>query len=1294
LTIHLDLMDDLIKTFKFVFLIFWMTIGSNCFADKTFTKKVSLNWQDPSIILLSDSTLRRVIRFENCKHLPENNFLPSWIFEVEAEIKDFEIKDPVFVKISGEELALLDYKSGEIQSSYNTRYKRREPNTLIQILPFKTDLQNREYFKLVEFTLVYNLQDKKSLNNKRESSNETSVLATGNWVKIGVTTNGIYKIDNAFLRNAGFNIASIDPRNIKIFGNGGKMLPQRNSDSRPKDLIENAIYIFGENDGVFDQGDYILFYGQGPDSFEFDAELKKIKYSKNIYSDTTYYFLTIGSNKGLRISNQENKGIDFPKIKIFDDYHIHEKDLENLLSVGRTTCSDNSTFGGSGREWYGERFSAGASRNFQFDLPGIVPNSFINLTSAVMASSCDQATFLLSFNGQQIGNQRINPISDFTYSTKGFERIDNFAFTAANNLATQISINYTFEANSFVRPMGFLNYFILHTKRNLQLYGNQTHFFSLESLNNTYSTFEVQNFNDNTQIWDISNPLKPFLQQRVLANGIASFGSETSALKKYVTFNISSLPAPISFGAVSNQNLKGENIPDLVIITHPKWISEARRLAEFRRINNGLDVLVTTPQKIYNEFSSGSQDITAIRDFIKYLYDLNPKKLKHLLLFGKSSFDYKDRIKDNTNFVPIYQSRNSLHPIFSYSSDDYYGFLDDDEGDWIELNSGDHLLDIGIGRLPVKTINEAKIIVDKLIKYSTSENRFGNWRSILTFVADDGDFNTHQRDADRLANFVDTTFSRYDLKKIYIDAFPQLATPIGLQAPSVRETLSQTIESGTLIVNYTGHGNESVWASQEIFNNNVIQGLKNSDKLPLFVTATCEYGRHDNPFLRIGSGAELLLLRDGAGAIGLITSARPVISNTNYLLNAAFYSSVFHKTKEGNYKQMGEVFMETKNNSLNGSINRNFSYLGDPSMTLAYPEDDAIITSIKGSYSGNGSSLKALEKVFIEGEIKGQNGNILADFNGTLQITIFDKVNNIQTLGADGPVMTFRSRNNILFRGSATVNKGKFSFEFIVPKNIDYNLGKGKISMYAFSEKLSRDAAGGFTNFIIGGSITGYEDSTPPFVKIYLNHTQFKSGDIVNSNPLLIAKLSDESGINITSKGVGQEIVLILNNSDPIVLNDYFENDRDSFKNGTINYELNKLEKGKHNIKIRAWDINNNAGESSIEFIVGENQEEVIQQLINFPNPVRDKTKFLIQHTKEGENLDIKIEIYNLKGELIHTKIGNYINSNQKIDNLEWDGTSSSGINLTNGLYIYKVTIRSQKDGSINHRSNKLVLLK
>ncbi len=1278
-----------IKSWITIYLMMGFLFIGNLHAQNSYAKKITIEWNTPKIKQNFKGQATSVLHFENAKYDAVNQHLPiADLYVSEGKISDFKINDIVTADLSFLERPLLDKASANLikHPRIDVRSYRNSTKNYLSFTPLFYDSITTSWKKIVSFTLSYQKEKhpkKTSAAYKLNSGN--SVLSTGSWYKFAVTKNGIYKIDAQALDNAGINVGNIDPRNIRIHGNGGGMLPQANSISRPDDLVENAIIVAGEEDGSFDSGDFILFYGEDSDNYTLNALDQSINYQNNIYSDSTYYFLTIGDVRGQRVSNQENAGNDFNRVTTYDFYEAYETDQFNLIS--------------SGRNWYGEGFRT-SSQDFSFDISGVSPNTQGNLEIKTMSfqSYDNSSRFDIGIDGNSLGSQTFQGVTSYIYGIQGQEKLDNFTFDT-NNLTNngEVNVNLQFTASANNQSVGYLDYMVITVPRQIGLYGNSTVFRSFESLNNATSTFEVVNISQNNKIWDISDPLAPKEQAFDFnaSTNKATFGVPTDNLKEFIVFNDNFL-TPSFIGSVGNQNLHGMSVPDMIVITHPDFIGQADRLASFRQQNDGLDVAVVTIDQVYNEFSSGAQDITGIRDFVRYLYDAGSEgKLKYLLLFGDCSFDYKQikTIGSNNNKIPIYESRNSLWPTRTYSSDDYFGFLNEDEGEWEESTAGDHLLDIGIGRLPVNTVEEATTIVDKLIHYATNRKTLGNWRNEITLIADDsdGDGFRHFKDAEILSDIVENNYAQFNVNKLYLDAFDQELTPNGEKAPEFKNLIEQSIARGTLILNYTGHGNEERLAEETIIDLDLVNSLDNYDNMALFVTATCEFGRYDNPIA--SSGAEALLLNPNGGAIGMLTTSRPVFSDSNLELNRAFYDAVFERVN-GAYPRLGDIMVTTKNNSLEGFKNRNFSLLGDPSMRLNYPDKNIVIDKINGiPVTTSVDPLGALNKVTVEGSIV-DGESVVGNYNGVLEAIIYDKKTTKETLESEGTKFNFDVQDNIIYKGKVSVENGIFELEFVVPKNISYLAENGKISLYAQNQDDLVDANGANSNIILGGSSKNVPiDNNAPDVKLYMEDTNFVSGGYTNSNTLFLARLFDENGINISGNGFGQNLTAILDEETTFNLNDFYETDVDSYQNGWVAFPINDLEPGDHTIRFKAWDTYNNSTEAEIAFKVNDNNKIIFENLYNYPNPFNQKTTFYIEHNRAGDDLNLSIEIYSIKGELVGKMAYYYEDSPRTINSITWDRLGKNGKPVGNGVYIYKVYLASETDGAKNQQYQKLVII-
>lgn len=1106
------------------------------------------------------------------------------------------------------------------------------------------------------------------------SSGQSSVLQSGTWYKLAVKQNGVYRIDLNLLKKMGFD-PKTDPRKISIYGNGGGMLPQPNNTPRPSDLTELAIYIQGEDDGIFNSQDFILFYAEGPDKISFDEQKEIFRYEKNLYTIQNFYFITVGTTNGKRIQTATDAGTGFPEVNTFENFVYHELDQHNELK--------------SGREWFGERFDLSTELTLSLSLPDVISNTPIKIVSDVMAQSFDNTSFNLSLNGIQIGQQAIDAIPNIDYGIRGRHKRDtltvNSSTVSAPGKAKQ-ELRYKYIKSPTIRSIGYLDFCLVQTTQQLRLYGQQTIFRSLASLQQPVSRYTIGQTTALARVWNITDPLNPVIQNATFQSGTTSFAAPSDILQHYVAF-LPNVPAPELSGKVTNQNLHGITTPNLLIVSHPDFRSEAQRLANHRMAANGWSAQVVTTIEIYNEFSSGRQDVTAIRDFIKHLHNKSPGSLRAVLLFGKGTYDYKNILTTNRNFVPTYESRNSLHPLLTYSSDDYFAFLENHEGEWPEDPAVNHSMDIGVGRLPVKTSTEAKTVIDKIIAYDTDTKLAGPWRKNIVFVADDGDFNIHQSQADQLAEEIETNHAFFNPRKIYLDAFPQPAGGSGQTSPETRDAIEKTFYDGALIINYTGHGGERLWAKERIFDDLMIVGLQNK-RLPLLLTATCEFGRQDDPIFL--SGGELCILQKNGGAIALVTTARPVGSSTNFALNQEFYEALFQKIDNA-YTELGDVFRRTKNNSLSGVANRNFSLIGDPSMHLAMPELQIQIEEIRTQTGSD--TLKALSLVTVSGKITDHTHAVSTSFNGTLHATLFDKETSFLTLGNENSPFSYKQWYNALFRGQARVENGLFSFEFIVPKNIAYTVNNGKLSLYAHHELQLTDASGYSKTFKIGLSeSTAPADNTPPSINLFIGDTTFINGGVAPSTTKLIARLSDESGINISAYGIGNNIVAALDDTQVFVLNDYYVAAENDFRNGTIEFMLQNLKPGKHTITLKAWDVHNNPSQASIDFVVS-GSELIIESFNNYPNPFIESTKLYFTHNRSGDDLDGTLGIFDQTGREIKRIVFFSPESPYKVDLIELTRSEEPLKYLTAGLYFARLTVRSLTNGSKNDRLTKLIIV-
>ncbi len=723
---------------------------------------------------------------------------------------------------------------------------------------------------------------------------------------------------------------------------------------------------------------------------------------------------------------------------------------------------------------------------------------------------------------------------------------------------------------------------------------------------------------------------------------------------------------------------------EFVIVTHPDFIQQAEKLANAHRQMEQMTVNVVTTEQVYNEFSSGVADATAIRWAMKKWYDESNKQFpKYLLLFGRGSYDNRSLIfNSGDNFIPTYQADVSLHLINSYLTDDYYGMLDDGEGINIDYDK----VDIGIGRFPVADVQQAEDVVNKNITYMKNEVK-GNWKNQFAFLADDGDGGSHIRDMDEMVEEVKASFPAYQYNKIYLDAFKLETTASGGNYPLARTRLHTLLNSGLFMLNFMGHAGAHGWTDEGVLTTADVRGMYNT-KLPLWVAATCSFVLFD---VKNISAGEWVLLNSAGGGIALFSAARVVYASGNYKLNRLFTLDLFSKRQDGNYPRLGDVVRTSKNQAGSGINKLSYVLLGNPALRLNYPAPYKVVTEKLNGHSFTGNdTLRALSVNEFSGYIVDENSNKVSDYNGIVEITMYDKVQKISTLNNrnDG-IIVFDDRPNILYSGKVNVTDGEFDFTAMIPRDIRYNYGSGRISYYASEANSSREAQGYTESFVVGGSSSKYIDETDgPIVDMYLNTPSFVSGGKVNETPLFVAKISDINGINTVGSGIGHDLRLVIDDDsyNSHILNDYFEADTDSYQSGTVQMKLPKLEAGKHTLTFYAWDLLNNSTKATLDFEVVPGLKPEIFSVSNYPNPVKTATTFVIEHDRPQVILETNLEVFDVAGRKIYSRTQN------SAENLKWDLIDATGKRVPPGVYIYKISIKTT-NSKMSSKGNKIIVL-
>jgi hypothetical protein len=1096
-----------------------------------------------------------------------------------------------------------------------------------------------------------------------------SVLATGNWYKIAVKQEGVYKVDVNLLASLGISASNLASASIRLYGNGGGMLDENNATARPDDLFENPIEMSDGGDGIFNNSDYFLFYAPGPQRWLKDSASQSFHHQKNLYADTAYYYITIVGT-GKRIALQTNAGAPTVNVNSFNERYFYENDLVNLLN--------------SGKEWYGEEFNTNLggslTRNFTVDWPGLILTQPVSFASDFAASSVGAtSSFAVKLNGQPVQTSNLAGVSgNFLDPFATSLTQQNTASVTQSSLA--VSINFIPGVNS---ARGWLNWFELLGRRSLSVSANaQLLFRDWQSVaGGAIAGYSINNNGTAVNVWEITNPLQPVKMNTATNASQTTFSNDASRLREYVAFANANALVPGVIGKVANQNLHNSSTADLIIITHNSLLAQAQSLAQFHLQHDGYKTAVVTADQVYQEFSGGTPDPTALRDFVKMYYDKAgtdiTKRPKYLLLFGSASYDYRNRISGNSNLVPGYESVNSLEPLATYTSDDFFGFLDDSDN----INRNDPLanLDIGIGRIPAHNSSEAAIMVDKIVRYHAKES-LGAWRNQTVYVADDQDQNLHLNDAETVsadARAANPLFNQY---KIYLDAYPIVSSSAGARYPAVNDAIVSQVFNGTLIFNYSGHGSYQRLAEEAVLTQEELNRFNNPNKLPLFITASCDFAPFDDPSKNsLGDG---ILTGNPNGAIALLTTTRLVFAYSNLMINDNYLKIALKPLSNGQYLRLGESVRQAKNytsvNSGDLLNNRKFTLLGDPAIQLAFPALRLQLTGINGRPLSGSDTLRPLQKYTFTGIVTDALGTPVNDFNGTIRPTVYDKPQLVKTLGNDPSsiVTTFSQQSSILYKGNATVAAGKFSFSFIVPKDISFQAGQGRMSLYA--DDGVRDANGVNTAFYVGGNGNLINtDNTGPVIKPYLNDDQFQDGGLTNENPVLLAKLYDSSGISTSGNGIGHDITAVIDGDERnvLVLNNFYTAYQDSYQQGQVLFQLPTLTEGKHSIRIKAWDVADNSGEATLNFVVVKQEKPTITHVRNFPNPFSVSTIFAFEHNQPNTDLDVTINIYTSSGALVK-RIKQVVNTGGTRNcQINWNGDNQSGAKLAKGIYIYKVIV-------------------
>lgn len=1122
-----------------------------------------------------------------------------------------------------------------------------------------------------------------------------SVLSSGEWFQFTVNKSGVFKLDRSFLSKLGINVNSIDPKKLKIYGNGGRMIPFLNSDVEGYDVLENPILVVGEEDNSFDSGDYILFYAEGPDQWNEESQT-----NLNLFSTYTTYYLSATGSLGKRILPASPSAVS-PNQTLTTGtvYLFHEEDFYNIGSFGR--------------RWFGEPLSYQPERTLEFELLGVQSGSEAFVEVKPVAAASVPTSLTVKVQSQQLpfnfkpSDDSIVFSQDTSNSLPGINKPGAKRITFKPS-SEKISIDISYDNAGNPSSAAYLDYTRVAYQRTLSGANSQYTFVSDLENQAGATAFSFSNPETIQSVWDVTDRFNINAHYNENASNPFDFITANGSLKKFVVVSSGDYFSP-SFhpdsNRISNQNLKGtifnfdgfESDVDYLIITNKTLESEANRLATFHKSYSSLNTKVVTIEDIYKEFNTGNPDIGAIRNFIKYVYDNASSwsnKIKYVCLFGDTSFDYQNRIIENNNIVPTFYSYNSYSSANSFMSDDFYAMMDPNEG---RLNYLDRM-DLAVGRILVDDRASAKLAVDKIIRYHDKSN-FGAWRNTFVLLSDDVDASWETTIQENIDNLGDVLYSKkpfINVKKIHSDAFVQEASAAGDRYPAVNALIKSELNLGALVLNYFGHGGEDGLASERIFDKLDAMNLFNPNKLPLFITSTCEFSRFDNP-LRVTAG-ELTYSNPNGGAIGLVSTTRQI-----YVTNGINYNNIFSKYlfsyDSNQYVSVGEALRKAKADFFGTDQKRILFCIGDPALRLAIPKPKVVLTHLNDvPFDQPLDTLKALSKINFKGKITDLTNTLLSSYNGIATVTVFDKEIQGKTLRNDniGNAMDFKTLGKTIFKGKATVKNGIFDIDFIVPKDIAIPVGNARISLYSKNTAAYEDQAGYTSDVLIGGISNSVDnDNQGPAIELYMNDTSFVYGGITNESPILIAKLYDENGIN-TAGGIGHDLTAVLDGDEtnPIVLNDYYESEVDTYQRGSLQYSLRNLSPGLHTLTLKAWDVFNNSSTAEIQFLVLDDGNLVLDRVFNYPNPFVSHTEFWFQHNKPFEPLDVRIQVFTVSGKMVWSKLQTVTTDGFLSREITWDGRDQFGALLGKGVYVYKISVKSTLTNKQAEKFEKLVILK
>ncbi len=1185
----------------------------------------------------------------------------SFILYGDFQNLDIKVKSLSYSAVNAEEEEFVSTKNIDTLSFKKVLgYQQKKARWIISFIPLAINPEKGIVEKITHLEIEVLYDDANISMEEERSYVDQSVLIEGDWYKLSIDTTGIYKIDYSDIQAMGYDPQSLELDKIGLFGNGGRMLPEALAMPREDDLLEVAIEIVGGEDGIFDEGDYVLFYGEGPDVATYHKN-GYYTYENNYYSTKSYYYFTPNQGNIKRIENAVlNSNAPTDTVTSFTSMLHYEKDVVNIIH--------------SGRRWYGEQLELDEKESFGFKLQDPVLNTDFKISYAAATKIFSNGKVAFDLNGElkesniiffkpDLFTAAYHHTKSYIYPLTSSEL--NFDFYCIPN-NTSSRIYFDFLTLNYQRYLKFSTGFMTFVDTAYQ--GAKDVLFKIQSP-------------ENVKIWNITD--KEDIENILFEenNGNLQFVSEVDDLEQFVILEKGfNFQHPSLESEVENQSIHSSSTAQMIIVSPVAYLEQAQRLADLHYAEDGFTSLVFSDEMVYNEFSSGKPSPVAIRNMMKFFYQSFDDYPKFLTLFADGSYDNKGIYGEIPNQIPVYETLKSLSRTNSLAIEDFFAILDNAEGE-----GAMGIMDIAVGRFCVSNLTQATEMVDKVEKYMQDTDQIGEWQRKFCFIADDGEGDLFLAQCDTLASRLERLNPKVETVKLYFDVYQQLETPIGERYPDVQEKIHDVIDEGALIIDYIGHGSEIGWANERVLTIGDINGW-NNDKYPLLITATCEFSRFDGT--DEVSGGELAYLNPHGGAIAMITTYRLAWAGANHTMNKKFFQNIFN-IEEGKYPRLGTVYLEAKNL---GSLSRkNMGIFGDPAINLKIPS--YTVDSIYFVAQNKVDTLQSLMKIPIKANVYDILENPIDNFQGTAKVQLYDKERLIETVGNDDPsrTTTFLAQDILLWETEVEVVNGVVETDLFVPLDMYQDYGTGLVRIFAKDEKKS--AMGAFREFILGGTDENAEvDNIPPEVSLFINNNEFHNGDTIQEAATLLADLSDEHGINISQQGLGHQMrIFVDENSQAQYLSDFYHADINTMCCGNVVYDLGELEEGEHTILFEVWDNYNNKATAEVSFYLSKEKEKILNRIYIAPNPLKTYTNFYFANTSDFELFDVQLFVYDLKGKERYSYRSDVFTLTGDFMFHTWNGRDTEGHKLSSGMYLYYVLIRD-KNGREYVQTQKILI--